>query len=124
MNRKGLALALSTLLLCFYFASIMYIFFVILHIHFLPNFAVAMFFEVIGFCFLAVLILKNIASKSIKTGYFISLVIITIFYTVLLDILNMFGIIFITAPFFVLLHVVLLFLYCLVAIPMYIVGRE
>ena len=121
---KALLFTLTAFLLLFYMAIIMYIFFGIIHIDMLHNFVLGMVFEIIGFVFLFVLFLGNAISNPIKTGYFIPLVIVTIIYTILLDLLNILAIVTIVTPIFALLHFVLLFVYCLISIPMYIMGKR
>lgn len=121
-SQKALAVALAAFLLIFYIAIMMYVFFAVLQIDEFYNFVMGIAFELIGFFFLAALILGNIISRRIKTGYFVTLVIVTLFYTILLDLLNILAIVSMPAPIFALLHLVLLFVYCLVSFPMYIMG--
>lgn len=124
MGKKSLTAILSSLVVCFYIAIIMYVFFAILHIDTLANFGSAMIFEIIGFVLLAYFILGNIFSKPIKTGYFVPLLMVTIIYTVILDIINLALIFSISHVFFVLSNLIILFVYCLISIPMYIMGRK
>ena len=124
MQKKGLTVGLSTFAICFYIAIIMYVFFAILHIDTLVNFETGLAFEIIGFVLLTYFIIGNIVSKPIKTGFFVPLLMITIIYTVLLDIINIAFITSIPHVFFVLVHFVILFIYCVVSIPIYIMGRR
>ncbi len=124
MGRKEGLLAFSAFAIFFYIAIIMYLFFAVLHIDALANFETAITFECIGFLLLGYFIIGNIVSKQIKTGYFVPLLMGTIIYTVLLDVLNIAFIVTMPHVFFVLANLVLLFIYCLISIPMYVMGRK
>lgn len=115
---------LSCFLWVFYVAIILYVFFAVLNISTLENFASALIFEIVGFLALAWFILCNVFTKPIKVGYFVPLVMVTIIYTTILDIVNIVCIATIGGEFFLLLHMILLFVYCLVSIPMYLMGRR
>jgi hypothetical protein len=115
---------LSSFLWLFYVAIILYVFFAVLHLDTLENFISAMIFEMIGFIALAYLILRNIFLHPIKVGYFVPLLIVTLIYTIVLDIIN---IAFVTSTgnvIFVLINLVVLFVYFLISIPMYLMGRR
>lgn len=124
MSKKFLTFGLSSVIAALYVLIVLYVFFAVLPIESIANFDVGMFFEIIGFAILAWLIYGNILSKPIKTGYFVPLVIVTIIYTIVLDGLNFWMIMIMPNVFFVLAHLILLLLYCLVSIPMYIMGRK
>ena len=99
-------------------------FFAVLHIDALANFISAMTFEIIGFCLLTYFVLGNILAKPIKTGYFVPLILVTVVYTIALDVINLACVATMSNVFFVLVNLVLLFIYCLVSIPMYTMGRR
>lgn len=122
--RIKLAGILSGCLLAAYIGIIMYVFFVILHIETYKNFESAMAFEIIGFLLLIYLVMGNLLSKRIKAGLFAPLVMVTAIYTIILDIINIVFVITMPHAFFVLLNFILLFIYCLVSIPMLIMGRR
>ena len=124
MVKKGLITAFSSFIICFYIAIVMYVFFAILHIDTLANFESAMVFEIIGFVLLTFFVLGNILSKPIKTGYFVPLIIVTVIYTVILDLINLSLITTMPHAFFVLTNFILLFIYCLISIPMYFMGKR
>lgn len=124
MVKKGLITAFSSFIICFYIAIVMYVFFAILHIDTLANFESAMVFEIIGFVLLTFFVLGNILSKPIKTGYFVTLIIVTVIYTVILDLINLSLITTMPHAFFVLTNFILLFIYCLISIPMYFMGKR
>ncbi len=100
------------------------LFFFIVQIDTFQNFIAGMVFKVIGFSILAVLILGNILTSAIKTGYFVPMLIIAIMYNIILDIFNIFGIMAVSSGFFSFLHFILLFIFCLLSIPMYIMGKR
>lgn len=124
MGKKGLTAILSTIVISFYIAIIMYVFFDILNIDTLANFSAALIFEIIGFCILAYFILGNILKKPIKTGYFVPLIMITVVYTVALDVINLAYVTTMAHEFFVLINLIVLCIYFVIAIPMYIMGRR
>lgn len=124
MNKKYMTSVLSLFLIFIYIAIIMYIFFGVVHVNTLVNFQSAIIFELIGFFILTYLVFSNILSKTIKIGFFVPLVIVTIVYTIILDIVNIVLVVTMPHVFFLLINLVLLFIYCLVSIPMYIMGRK
>ena len=115
---------LSCFLWVFYVTIILYVFFAVLNINTLENFVSALVFESVGFIALAYFIFCNLFSKPIKVGYFVPLVMVTVIYTIVLNIVNMACVAVMSSVFFTLIHFVLLFVYCVVSIPMYIMGRR
>lgn len=124
MSKKGITTTLSGFILCFYAVIIMYVLFAVLHIDTLANFVAAMIFEVIGILALAYFVLRNIVTKPIKTGYFVPIVMTTVIYTIILDAVNIGLVAKMSNTFFVLINLILLFVYCVVTIPMYIMGNR
>ncbi|MDE6026206.1 MAG: hypothetical protein K2G45_12240 [Lachnospiraceae bacterium] len=124
MDKKGLTKILSIFIICFYIAIIMYIFFAVLNINALVNYESALVFEIIGFVLLAYFVLGNIFAKPIKTGYFVPLIMITVIYTIVLNVVNLICVTYMANVFFVLINLIVLFVYCLISIPMYIMGRK
>ena len=124
MNKRGLTIFASLFITGFYYVIVLYLFFAVLKINALPNFGIAIMFEVVGFVILAYFVLQGVCLKTIKTGYYVPLVIATTIYTIMLNTINMAWITMIATRFFVLLHMVLLFVYCLIAVPMLIMGKK
>ena len=124
MGKRGLALVFSMLMMIFYVIILAYSFFVVLNIDAIANYEMSIIFEGIGIIALLYFICGNILMKPIKTGYFVPLLIVTILYTVILDFLNLFLINSMPHVRFVLVNMILLFIYCLVSIPMYVMGRK
>lgn len=81
-------------------------------------------FGIIGFLALAYFIFCNMFSNPVKVGYFVPLVMTTVIYTIVLDVINIACITSVSSVFFTLIHLVILFVYCLVSIPMYLMGRR
>ena len=119
-----LALVLTTGLFLFYCIIILYGLIGVLKINLLENFISCMVFQCIGFLILFLTIIGRFVSKRIATGYYIIIVIMTILYTLLLNVLNLAGVLVIPGRIFVLLHMVLLFFYSVIVVPMYIVGNN
>lgn len=124
VSGKGITMAFSTFVLCFYLAIVMYVFGVVLDADTLVNFASAMIFEIIGFVLLTYFVLGGIVARPIKTGYLIPLIAITVIYTIILDVLNMVCVANMSHTYFILNNLVVLFVYSLISVPMYIVGRR
>ena len=87
------------------------------------NFGYAMFFQMIGICLLIYIIFTSILKKAHDVGYSIPLIMVTIVYNGLLDIVS-FVFFNMTKTYFVLVNIVLFFVYCLVSVPMYIMGNN
>lgn len=123
MGKKGITIISSVFLIAFYIAIIMYLSFGILHIELLDNFISAIVFDIIGFILLFYCILKSILSKS-KIGFCIPLIILTVCYTIILNVINLVLIFTLSNSLLVLFNLLLLFIYCLISIPIYIMGRK
>lgn len=124
MGKKGLKIILSSFTICFYIAIIMYVFFAILRVDALANFETAMVFEIIGFVLLTYFVLGNIIFKPIKIGFFVPLMVVTVIYTIVLDVVNLALMVTMPHVLFLLTNFCLLFIYCLISTPMYIMGRK
>lgn len=121
---KVTKIVFSCFLLLFYFAIVMYVFLAVMRVDVLQNFIAGMVFESIGFLLLVIFILKNIFTQTMKVGYFVPMLIVMIAYIILLNILNMLAIEVLPSVVFILLNLVLLFVYCVITIPMYIMGKN
>ena len=123
-GKKRLVPIMSTFMICFYIVIVLFTFFAVLHIDVLSNFLMALVFEIIGFVLLAYFILGNVWSKSLKVGYFVPLLMVTVIYTILLDVINMLFVATMIKSHFILVNLILLFVYCMIAIPMYVMGKN
>lgn len=124
MNKKGLAFFLTAFLIAFYTVIIFFLMLSILNIDDTDNFGTAIIFEIIGIALLVFFILGGILSKSVSTGYFVSLIMVTLIYTIVLDIINMAMSKTMSHNYFVLANLIVLFIYCMISIPMYVMGRK
>lgn len=123
MGKRGLTAVLSSFMIALYIVIILYVFFAVLHVDILANFLSALVFEIIGFILLAYFVLGNILSKSIKTGFFVPLIMATVIYTIALNIINL-VLTLMPTTFFILTNFILLFIFCIISIPMYIMGKR
>lgn len=121
---KFAALVSAGLLLVFYIAIIMYVLINIVKISSYENFLCGITFQIIGFILLAFIIIYGLLGKTIKTGFMIPIIIGTIVYTILLDILNITGIILLPNALFFLVHMILLFVYLLIVMPLLVMGKQ
>lgn len=124
MKKREFALGFCVFMIFFYIAIVMYTLFFSLNIRTLGNFIAALFFEFIGIIVIAYFLLSNILSSNIKIGFFAPLIMINIFYILLLNVLNLGCITMMSFSTFVLLNLLILFIYCLISAPMYIMGRK
>ena len=124
MKGKGMALSLSAFGLALYFAVVIFSMFGIIKIDTLANFSTSVVFEAIGAVLLIYFIFSSQLQKPIKVGYLVPLIMITVIYTIELDVINIIYVASISSMFFILINLILLFVYCLLTIPMYIIGRR
>lgn len=122
---KKIAVALTALILLFYFTIVSYVLFYVVDITGCENFVLGLVFEIIGMALLGFIILGNaMKSKKISLGYYIPIVVVTVIYTLILNVVNMIGIFVISNMFFFLIHMLILFVYLMIVVPMYIMGRQ
>lgn len=115
---------LSSVLLIFYFAIILYILIAVLNADTAKNFVCAVVFQSIGFILLVAIVMSKIVTGAIKIGFFAPLVMVTVVYQILLDVINIGGVLEMSSVMFVLLHLIVLFIYCVIAFPMIIMGAK
>lgn len=124
MEKRSLAVVLSAVALCIYIALIMYLFFVVVHVDLVSNFITAIIFQMFGFIVLAYFIIGGILIKPLKIGYFVPLLMVTVVYSIVLDVLSLALVANMPRFLFFFINLFLLFIYSVVAIPMYIMGRK
>lgn len=124
MKSKGLAIGFSSALIIFYCAIILFVMFAVLDVDTQTNFEAAIIFECIGFATLAFLIMTNLMVKQIKTGYFVPIIMVTVIYTIVLDVVNLGLIATLSSELFILVNLILLFMYFLISMPMYVMGSK
>lgn len=115
--------ALPCFLWGLYVTVILYVLIIVLGINTLENFWLALTFEFISFLVLAYFSFCNIFIRPIKVGFWVPLLLTAGGYSVVVNILNIVCIAFVGRRVFTLLHLVALFAYCLVSVPMYIMDR-
>ena len=127
MSGKGkeLIIALTTLLLIFYTIIVGYVLFVVLEINTSENFIAGLIFEILGIIFISIIVIGAVLNnKKISFGYMVSIILCTVIYIIILNCINFFGIFVIKEVFFVLINLVLLFIYSVIVVPMYIMGKQ
>lgn len=130
MRKEGRALKKETTavlaggILILYAGTVVHLFLSVLQGDTLTNFASAMVFEFISFLALVCVIIGNILSKRVKTGYFVPLVLVTVVYAVILDVVNAAYITLMSQAGFLFLNLIMLFLYCCMSLPMYVMGKR
>lgn len=122
--KKGNVAVMTGCILAFYIGILMFIYFPVLHIDEAENFKAAMTFEVIGLLILLLLVIGNIVLPHVKTGYFVPLIMVSAAYTLIRNIMTMAFVDFMPSVVFILLNLILLFLYCILSIPMYMMGKK
>lgn len=124
MGKRGLCIALYSFLMLFYFGIVMYAFIAVRHADTFENFTSALFFEAIGFLLLACFIIGGFLFAPIKTAFYPILLTLTILYTVFIQIFNFTQISVASNVFFILINLIILFIYLLISVPIYIIGKK
>ena len=128
MSEKGsaspLAIAMTALMYLFYVGIMLYIIFVIRQIKTFPNCNEALLFEAIGFVVGAFVVFTRAFSSKLNIGYYIPIIGITLLYTAALHVLCIVLVGFFYPTTFVLINALLLFMWCVVSIPMILMGRK
>ena len=124
MNKKGLTFILIAFLIAFYTVIIFFLMLTIFNIDETDNFGTAIIFEIIGIVLIAFFILGGILSESISTGYLVPLIMVTVIYALVLDVINIVMAGTMSNNFFVLINLIVMFVYCMISIPMYVMGRK
>lgn len=122
--RRQMAAMVAGCLLAFYIGIVMFLFFSLLYTKGSVNFGSAIVFEIIGFVPLAYFVMSNLLSKQIKTGYFVPLIMVTVIYTIVLNVVNIAYIATVPQPGFILLNFILLFIYSLISMPIFVMGKR
>ena len=127
MNRST-KIALSLIPVALYIVIIEYVLFAIVKITESDNFIAGFVFETVGIVFLVAVIMAALGLitgvGNIKIGFLVPIITITVLYTALLDLINILGTLTMSGTWFVLLHLLLLFVYLIITIPMLIAGKS
>ncbi|MCD8157984.1 MAG: hypothetical protein LUD77_03540 [Clostridiales bacterium] len=122
--RRTYVLISSYILFIMYAVIIMYAFLGVLHLDLLENFVTAAVFEIISFITLLLCIMSFGRGDYVKFPFFAAKIFSSAIYSILVGILNMVCILYVRNPVFLLIHMILFFLYCLVFIPLSIARRN
>lgn len=117
-------LIIAVFLLVLYLVVVLYAFFGVIDYDRAANFWTGLSFAGLSFVLAAALILFNITTGSLKIGFFAPLVAATVIYGLVINAFNFLLMDALSHPLFLLVHLVLLFLYCLAALPLYYMGRR
>lgn len=125
---NGTKIVLSLVPLAFYIAIIEYALFAVVGIKDGNNFIASVVFETVGIILLFMVVMAALGCitglKNIKIGFLVPIIFVTIVYTIILDLINIFGTMKMSGTWFVLLHLILLFVYLIITIPMLISGKS
>lgn len=125
---RGTKIALSLIPVALYIVIIEYVLFAIVGINDTKNFVAAFVFETLGIVLLVAVVMAMLGLITgigdIKLPFLLPLTLVTVFYTILLDVLNIFAAPAMSGTWFVLLHLILLFLYLVISIPLFIAGKS
>ena len=126
MEKKSSPLSgiLTLLLYLFYAAIMLFIMFELRGIKEAANYKAAMLFEGIGFVIGALVILSRSFAAKLDIGFFIPVLGITMLYTVVLHVLCIILLSIFSSKIFLLVNLLLLFVYCLVTVPMVLMNRK
>ncbi|MCR5508025.1 MAG: hypothetical protein K6F34_04985 [Lachnospiraceae bacterium] len=124
MDKKNITLLLTGTILIFYIAIVLYVLFAVLDIETAANLIASIVFEFAGILFIALYILTAVNSGGIQVGFLAPLIMVTVIYEIILDVLVFANAATMSPVYFVLCNVVLLFLYMVVSVPMYLMGRR
>ena len=124
MMKRSLSFWLTFFLFLFYAFIVMFIFFAVLHINTAANFLTALIFECLGIILAAFFILGGIAGSGRDGVYSVALAFVSVVYMLLVDFVCMALVSVMPGMIFILINLICLFIYCLVAAPMYIMGRR
>ena len=123
MSKRVSAFIFSYLILAFYIGIIMFALFCVAQAWRFVNCPSAVAFQAIGFIILA-LVLYCVAGGRMKIGYAVPLVLTTVIYTAVLDVICF--VLLASAPvlLYILFNLILLLVYFLISVPMLVVGRK
>ena len=125
---RSTKIALSLIPVALYVVIIEYVLFAIVKIKDSDNFIAGFIFETVGIIFLVAVIMAALGLitgvGNIKIGFLVPIVTVTVLYTALLDLINILGTLTMSGTWFVLLHLLLLFVYLVITIPMLIAGKS
>lgn len=120
---KTITMLLSLIIFLFYCVIIGYILFQVVNLDEHKNFVCGIIFEGIGILMLLITVIFGILKK-VKIGFLLPVIVCTVIYTIILNSLNFFAYVAMTSNVFFLVHMVVLFIYLLIVVPMFVMGKQ
>lgn len=120
---KTITILLSLIIFLFYCVIIGYILFQVVNLDEHKNFVCGIIFEGIGILMLLISVIFGIL-KRVKIGFLLPAIVCTAIYTIILNSLNFFAYAIMTSNVFFLAHMVVLFIYLLIIVPMLVMGKK
>ena len=120
---KTITILLSLIIFLFYCVIIGYILFQVVNLDEHKNFVCGIIFEGIGILMLLISVIFGIL-KRVKIGFLLPTIVCTAIYTIILNSLNFFAYAIMTSNVFFLAHMVVLFIYLLIIVPMLVMGKK
>lgn len=120
---KTITMLLSLIIFLFYCVIIGYILFQVVNLDEHKNFVCGIIFEGIGILMLLITVMFGILKK-VKIGFLLPVIVCTVIYTIILNSLNFFAYVAMTSNVFFLVHMVVLFIYLLIVVPMFVMGKQ
>lgn len=120
---KTITILLSLIIFLFYCVIIGYILFQVVNLDEHKNFVCGIIFEGIGILMLLISVIFGIL-KRVKIGFLLPVIVCTVIYTIILNSLNFFAYAVMTSNVFFLAHMVVLFIYLLIIVPMLVMGKK
>lgn len=120
---KTITILLSLIIFLFYCVIIGYILFQVVNLDEHKNFVCGIIFEGIGILMLLISVIFGIL-KRVKIGFLLPAIVCTVIYTIILNSLNFFAYAVMTSNVFFLAHMVVLFIYLFIIVPMLVMGKK
>ena len=114
----------SFIIVIMYFAIVIYSLFNVVNITSKDSWLWTIVFEIIGAIIFIFYIIRVMDSKVIKFGYKVSLGLSVIAYNVIVVIQNIFQIRYPNIALFIMLQLITLFVFFIISMPMYIIGKK
>lgn len=120
---KTITILLSLIIFLFYCVIIGYILFQVVNLDEHKNFVCGIIFEGIGILMLLISVIFGIL-KRVKIGFLLPAIVCTVIYTIILNSLNFFAYAVMTSNVFFFAHMVVLFIYLFIIVPMLVMGKK
>jgi len=121
MKKSVVSRCFMFFLISFYIAIILYVGFAFFHIDTLESFTPAIIFVTVGFVFLYLASSFRVFKKSYLEFV---IIIVSVFYSLALDVLNLYFITKLDKKWFILINLILTFIYLGVIVPVYLTSTD